>query len=61
MKRRMMLSLLAAGLTALWGLPAARAQRTASECSRETLKGLVEQYCEGLAAHDPSRLRSHRT
>ena len=49
-------SLLAGGLIALGGLPAAGAQASPTDCSRETLRGLVDQYFAALAAHDPSGL-----
>jgi len=49
-------SLVTGGLIALVGLPPAGAQTSQSDCSRETLRGLVDRYFAALAAHDPSGL-----
>jgi hypothetical protein len=53
---RMLRSLLTAGLIAIGGLPPAGAQTSKPDCSRETLRGLVDRYFAALAAHDPSGL-----
>jgi hypothetical protein len=52
----MLRSLVTGGLIALGGLPPAGAQTSGSDCSREALRGLVDQYFAALAAHDPSGL-----
>jgi hypothetical protein len=52
----MLRSLVTGGLLALGGLPPAGAQTSASDCSREALKGHVDRYFAALAAHDPSGL-----
>ena len=52
----MLRSLVTGGLIALGGLPPAGAQTSQSDCSREALRGLVDQYFAALAAHDPSGL-----
>jgi len=49
-------SLVIGGLIALGGLAPAGAQTSKSDCSREALKALVDQYFAALAAHDPSGL-----
>lgn len=49
-------ALVAGGLITLGGLAPAAAQPSQSPCSREALRGLVDQYFEALAAHDPSGL-----
>ncbi len=49
-------SLITGGLLALAGLPTAGAQADQPDCSRDALRGLVDQYFAALAAHDPSGL-----
>jgi hypothetical protein len=52
----MLRSLVTGGLIALGALPPAGAQTSQPGCSREALRGLVDQYFAALAAHDPSGL-----
>ena len=52
----MLRSLVVGGLIALGGLRPAGAQASPPDCSREALRGLVDQYFAALAAHDPSGL-----
>ena len=52
----MLRSLVTGGLIALAGLAPAGAQAGQADCSREALRGLVDQYFAALAAHDPSGL-----
>jgi hypothetical protein len=49
-------SLVTGGLIALGGLAPAGAQAAQADCSREALRGVVDQYFAALAAHDPSGL-----
>ena len=49
-------SLITGALIALAGPPSAGAQVAQPDCSREALRGLVDQYFAALAAHDPSGL-----
>jgi len=48
--------LVTGGLIALGSLRPAGAQTSRSDCSRESLRGLVDQYFAALSAHDPSGL-----
>ncbi len=53
---QMLRSLVAGGLIVLGSVALAGAQTSRSDCSREALRGLVDQYFAALTAHDPSGL-----